>query len=326
MAERPDPVIIAGATGYLGRHLVHYLSSRARPIRCLVRPLSASPEAVSFLEGRGARVFQYDLDKPDDIPAHVFAGARCAVHLVGSIAPRRGESLDALHAGQTARLVELCQRYAVPKVVLVTAIGAEPDARSQYHASKWQAEEIVRRSGLAHVIVRPSLIVGRLVGDRDSKLVRRYIDLIRSRAVVPLINGGITSLQPVFIGDVVRALEACIESEELIETTIEVGGPEVLTMAEFLDRLMAAIGVRKPVVGVPAFLARLAACLCAAVQEVPLVSPDQVTIALADSVCQENGLATVLSISPTPLEAALATYGPSPVRAAGLTGQKEPQA
>ena len=303
-------VVVDGASGYVGSHLTSRLLADGHRVRCLVRP-GADQADIAFLRSLGADVASADLGASDGDAGKAFAGARAAVHLIGSIAPRKGESLDFLHESLTGKLVENCQRHGVERIVMVTALGTGPGAASRYHQTKWKAEELVRASGLEYVILRPSLIVGWQTGRRDSKLVRRYSEMIRTRGVVPLINGGINRIQPVFVGDLVAALEACLSSESALESTVEIGGADVVTMREFVEGLMTVLAVRKPIIGLPGLLARALAGVCESLQPVPILSSDQVTMAQEDNVCQENALVSVFGITPTPLSEALATYGKS---------------
>ena len=156
--------------------------------------------------------------------------------------------------------------------------------------------------------MRPSLVVGRVVGRRDSKLVSRYRDLILKRRLVPLVNGGSSRVQPVFVGDLAEALAAVAAPEGPAGLTLEVGGPEVVTMREFVERLMRVLSTRKPVLGLPAGIARAIALVCESVQRVPILSRDQVAIALRDNVCRENALPSLLKRPPASLDEALETY------------------
>jgi NADH dehydrogenase len=305
-----EPIVVDGATGYVGSHLAAKLCSDGHRVRCLVRA-GADEGDVAFLKSLGAEVVIVDLSDSQADAGRAFAGAKAAVHLIGSIAPRKGESLSYLHETLTGRLVEHCQRNGVTRIIMVTALGTGPDAASRYHQTKWQAEELVRSSGLEYVILRPSLIVGRQTGRRDSKLVRRYSEIIRTRGVVPLINGGINRIQPVCVGDLVQALAACLSSELALESTVEIGGADVVTMREFVEALMVALAIRKPIIGLPGLLARAVAGICESLQPVPLLSSDQVTMAHEDNVCHENALVSVFGITPTPLAEALATYDQS---------------
>ncbi len=307
-AGEREPVVVDGATGYVGSHLVAKLIADGQRVRCLVRP-TADEADVGFLNSLGAQVVRADLSDPGGDAGKVFAGARAGVHLIGSIAPRKGESLAFLHEKLTGQIVEHCQRHGVARIVMVTALGTGPGAASRYHLTKWQAEELVRNSGLEYVILRPSLIIGRLTGRRDSKLVRRYSEIIGSGRAVPLINGGINRIQPVFVGDLVEALAACLTSESTLESTMEIGGADVVTMREFVEALMVTLGIRKPIIGLPGLVASAIAGVCESFQPVPLLSRDQVTMAHEDNVCVENALVSVFGITPTPLAEALATYG-----------------
>lgn len=300
-------VVVDGATGYVGSHLVARLRQSGAVVRCLVR-LSASQGDLDFLRSTGAEVVQADLGDTSPEAARAFAGASCLVHLIGSIAPVKGESLEYLHEELTAQMVEQCRANGVSRIVMVTALGTAPGASSLYHRTKWQAEEVVRSSGLDYVILRPSLIVGRTVGRRDSKLVKRLSEIIVRGRAVPLINGGINRLQPVFIGDLVEALASCIAGESPPEGTLEIGGRDIVTMRELVEALMVVLAVHKPIVGLPGFVARGIAAACEALQPVPLLSRDQVIMANEDNVCQDNALVCVFGINPTPLSEALATY------------------
>lgn len=299
-------VLVDGATGYVGTHLVSTLAHAGSAVRCLVRP-GADPADLAVLRAAGGEVVAAELLEPGAALDRAFAGVGAAVHLIGSIAPRRGERLEALHGGQARAAIEACRRHGVGRLVMVTALGARAGAPSRYHATKWESEEALRQSGLAHVILRPSLIVGRIVGRRDSKLVRRYLDLIASRPMVVVVGDGTSRVQPIFVGDLAAAIARVLVSETWLGQTLELGGPEVVTMREFLDALMRGLGVRKPVLRLPIPLARAVALVCETVQAVPLLSRDQITIARGDNVCERNAL-PALGVMPTSLAAALATY------------------
>src|SRR6185369_16387947 len=120
------------------------------------------------------------LDKNDGALVEALTGCAVVVHLIGSIAPRKGERLEDLHGNQTRNLAQAAQAAGISKLVQVTALGTSENARNGYHATKWQAEQYVRNSKCKFVILRPSLIIGRQVGNRDSKLVTRYFDLIQT--------------------------------------------------------------------------------------------------------------------------------------------------
>jgi nucleoside-diphosphate-sugar epimerase len=299
-------VAVDGATGYLGSHLIARLCQDGYAARALVHP-GARAKDVDFLRACGAEVVEVSLEKNDQALVRALSGCPVVVHLIGSIAPRKGESLEELHGNQTRNLIEAGKVAGVGKFVQVTALGTASEASNTYHATKWQAEQFVRNSGKPYVILRPSLIVGRQVGNRDSKLVSRYFELIKTRPAVPVIGGGSNKVQPVFVGDLVSALVKSFDSR-LDNNVYEIGGPEVMTMRDFVAKLIKLSGSTKPIRGLPVFAASVAAMFCEAFQNVPLISRDQVKLSTGDNICRDNALATVFGVTPTAVDEALKTY------------------
>jgi len=172
------------------------------------------------------------------------------------------------------------------------------------------AENEIRNSGLEFVILRPPLLFGRLVGNRDSKLVSRYREIILNKKVVPLINGGKNKIQPLFIGDLVQAicLSLAAQQDSVVNQTLEVGGPEVMTLRQFVEEFMDVLNVRKAIVALHPGLANVLAVICESIQTVPTVNRDQVKLALGDNVCVDNALLTVLKLDLTSVNRAFESY------------------
>lgn len=298
-------VVVDGATGYVGNHLCALLLERGFQVNCLVHK-KAKKEDIEFLQARGAKIFQYDL--ADANAESAFSGMDAAVHLIGSIAPPRGTKLEDLHQEQTRNFAEHALAAGIKKVVAVTALGTSPHAASTYHKTKSKGETVIAQSGIDFVILRPSLIVGRQVGKRDSKLIRRLQDMILEKKLVPLIAGGKNQIQPIFISDLAEAIYTAIENDQLIGKTCELGGEDVVTMRQLVEELMQVLDVKKPILNLPSFLAYTIALFCETKEGVPMVSRDQVTLAQLDNVCHNNALTSLLKIKPTPLRHALTTY------------------
>lgn len=301
------PIVVDGATGYVGSHLVAALGEAGFEVRALVHK-GARQKDIDFLKSVKANVFVCNLDENSDELKKAFSGAKIAVHLIGSIAPPKGETMQNLHINQTGKLVETCRQNKIEKTVMVTALGSSSSAESNYHSTKWQAEELLRASGLNYVILRPSLIFGRQVGNRDSKLVARLIQAIEQKPCVPLINGGVNLIQPIFIGDLVEALITVINRDDLLNQTYELGGANVITMAQFVDMLMETLAVKKPVISLPTPIAVLLASCMEVTTRVPLISRDQIRIAKNNNVCSTNDLSVKLGIEPRHIKVGLNTY------------------
>jgi uncharacterized protein YbjT (DUF2867 family) len=306
-------VLVDGATGYLGSHVVADLIRNDLRVRCLVRE-GAQKDDINFLSGLGAEIVQADLLRDSSKAFDAFKGATAAVHLIGSIAPKRGETFENLHVEPTSNFAALCQKASVPKAIMVTALGTAANAKSQYHRSKFQAESILRESKVPAIFLRPSLLVGRTSGHRDSKLVKRYCDLIQTKKTIPLIGGGTNRIQPLFIDDMVAAVRQAIQVQAggvgNDARAYDLAGPNSMTMAEFVKSLMKVIGIERNLVSIPVPIAKLIAMLAEKNQEVPIISQDQVTLATTDNVCQNNHIETIFNIKPSHINIAFRCYGP----------------
>jgi len=317
-------VVISGASGYLGQHLTAELIARGAGVRAIVRTESP-PDDLALLQKLGATIFagklvDQALEQADSAVSRAFAGADCAVNLIGSVAPPRGgPGVDELHRLYSLRFAGACVKAGVKKAVLVTALGADEKSKSKYLSSKRLAEkafiDCLSAAGISCTVVRPSLIVGRLVGRRDSKLVDRYRTILNTRPVVPLVGGGLNMLEPIFVGDLAKAIANILygQSSGAQTNIVEVAGPDKMTMRAFVEDMAKSMKITKPMVNMPPGVAAVAAGFFSLVQEVPLLSTDQVKLAQEDMICSSeagNALPALLAPAPpTRLAAALASYG-----------------
>lgn len=303
ISNSSELVVVDGATGYLGTHLINRLAQLGYKTRSLVRT-GARREDVELLESLGSECHK---SQAGDGKEKGFEAASYAVHLIGSIAPPKGESFETLHIEATRQFAQLAAASGVKKLIHVTALGSAPNAPSSYHRSKFSAEEVVSNCGLDYTILRPSLLVGRTVGTRDSKLIKRLLEIIAGKPMVPLINGGTNKLQPLFIGDMVEAVAACL-SNEYSGQTLELGGKDVVTMRQIAEMLQEIVGRKKPIINLHPGLGKLMASAMEALQDVPTLSRDQVVLSLSDNICQANRLADLIGKEAVSLETALSTY------------------
>ncbi len=305
-------VLVDGANGYIGTHVVYALCKSGFSVRALIRE-SAAGDAAGLLTAFGAKVIQGSIQASLDSNSiqEAFDGVDIVVHLIGSIAPKKGETLEQLHGGITQNLVRICQKSGVKKIVMVTALGTADGAASVYHRTKRLAEKAIESSGIDFIILRPSLVVGHLIGRRDSKLVKRYRDMINSgKKAVPLIGGGKNKLQPVYVQDLANAIVECVGADhaKLSKCHLEIAGDEVVTMRTLIEMLMQVEGKDLKVIDVPPAAMRVVAMMLEKLMDVPLVSIDQVTMSSHDNLAKTNDLKETLKIKPTPLNDALASY------------------
>jgi len=306
-------VAIDGATGYIGSHLAYALKHQLpqSTVHCLARKGTAQ-ENIEFLQTTGAQIWQANLDQQTETIAEVFSQADVACHLIGSIAPKRGETPESIHIQQTEGFVRHCLQAKIGKIIMVSACGADAQSDIAYQRTKWQAEQIIKECSIPAIILRPSLIIGKTTGLRNSKLIARLQDLILHKQAVPLVAGGHNKVQPLFINDLVEAIITAIfkikGGSGNNMPVLELGGPEVLTLRELTVRLMKVMGKERSILDLPAPVAMAVAYSSEALQGVPILSRDQVKLSQQDNVCSNNQLSALIKNSPTSIEEALASY------------------
>lgn len=302
MTQDKDLVLVDGATGYLGTHLVHALTRHDYKIRCLVRH-DTDPKNLDFLKKSGAEIVKVDYSKNDPEP---FKNVRYAVHLVGSIAPPKGQTFSRIHKDMTKQWVENCKLASVNKAILVTALGSSENSPSQYHKTKREAEVVLEQSDLSHVILRPSLLIGHQVGIRHSKLVKRLIELIATKARVPLIHGGNNKIQPLFIGDMADSIVSSFDKK--FSKPVELAGPQIFTLAQLVEKLSVLLDKNPKIAAINPQLGLAIASFLSIVQDVPILSKDQVILAQMDNVASDNKLDDLLGRPAMFCDDAIKTY------------------
>ncbi len=296
-------ILVTGATGYVGGHVVHRLRAAGRKVRCVVRP-SALDRQLEDLRALGCEVVRASLSDARALLAAV-EGVDGAIHMAGSIRPAPGETPHQIHVEATGTLVQALRAAPIRKLVLLSSLGVRPKAVTGYHRTKWEAESIVRESGMAYVILRPSLIFGRLVGHRDSKLMARLTQRILEESPVPVISGA-GQIQPIFIGDVAQCLVAALERDDLFNETLELGGPTAMDFESLVDTLAKSLRRQPKKRRLPYGLALGAGMLLERVVSVPAVTSTEVRSLREGSVCRESSTQSVFGIEPLSLEAGLA--------------------
>lgn len=281
-------VAITGATGYVGLGIVRKLLRRDHEVRALVR----RPERAGFLHDLGVHLVAGSL-ADDAALRSLLQDVDAVVHLVGIIVAKHGQSFESVHVAGTEAVVLAARRSGVRLMLHMSALGARSDADATlYHRTKWQAEEIVRASGQAHVILRPSLIAG-----PGCPPLKMMLDMIRLSPVVPVIGDGRYEMQPIWLGDVAEAFALALERADL-RGSFDLGGPERLSYHQMLDHLESALGVHRRRIRVPVGVARFAAAAGAALPNLAPITADQLQMLLEGSATADNALTSRFGISP----------------------------
>lgn len=299
-------VTVFGGSGFLGRHTVWALAQAGYRVRAAVR----RPELAGFLRSYGlvGQIHPIQANIRDDVSVRqAIVGADAVVNLIGILAPTGKQTFQAVQAEGAARVARIAANNGVGRFVHVSAIGADRNSKSRYARSKGEGEDAVLQAIPGAVILRPSIVFG-----PEDDFFNRFAQMARFSPVLPLIGGGSTRFQPVYVGDVARAIVAALEGRANPGATYELGGPHVYTFRELLDRIGEYTSRRRPYVSLPFWLATLQAALVQWLPKAPL-TVDQVRLLKDDNVVSQRakdaGLTLeALGIAPTSVEVIVPDY------------------
>jgi uncharacterized protein YbjT (DUF2867 family) len=299
-------VTIYGGSGFLGRHLVRALAKQGYRIRVAVR----RPELANHLQPLG-RVGQIHAVQANlRYAPSVEAAARDAdvlVNLVGILGERGRQRFDAVHTFG-AEQVALAASAHGARLVHVSALGADEKSPSRYARSKAAAEALVLAAQPQAVIIRPSILFG-----PEDDFFNRFAALARLSPVLPLVGGGHTRFQPVFVGDVANAIALAVGGDARRGTIYELGGPEVRTFKQLMQYILATIERRRMLVPLPFFAANFKSMFLQFMPPPLTLTPDQVELLRVDNVVSQPARAELrtmkgLEIEPEPIEAIVPSY------------------
>lgn len=292
-------ILVTGGTGFVGRNLIRKLLEENRSIRCLVR----DPRKAEDLKKAGCELVRGDVtDLPSVIDA-VSPDVDTVIHLVGVLVESREVKFRDVHVEATRNIVAACRGKGVKRYLHISALGARGNAAAEYHRTKWEAEEVVRGSGLAYTIFRPSVIFG-----KEDKFTNVLARAIRLSPVIIVPGDGRNRMQPVFVNDVASALVKSIDMEEARHKVFELGGPMAYTFDAIIDEVARVLGRKRLKIHVPMYLMRLNAALLETVLPAPFITRDALLMLEEDNVTDNNALPTVFGITPTPLAEGMKTY------------------
>jgi NADH dehydrogenase len=298
-------VTVYGGSGFLGRHLVRALARRNYRIRVAVR----RPDLAFHLQplGRVGQIspVQANLRNAESVEAAA-RGADVVVNLVGILFERGRQRFTAVHTEGAANVARAAKANGA-RLIHVSAIGADENSTSAYARSKAAAEKLVREIVPEAIVMRPSIMFG-----PEDNFFNLFASLARMSPVLPLIGGGHTKFQPVFVGDVAQAVAKAVDGEARAGTTYELGGSEVRSFRDILEYILQTIERKRLLVPLPFPLAKLQAGLMQ-FMPTPLLTPDQVELLRTDNVVSAeatNQRRTLegLGISPETIEAVVPFY------------------
>ena len=295
-------VVVFGGTGFLGRRLVHRLVAAGAIVRVAVRHPERARSALPAADLAQVTFFRADVRDQTSVAA-AMAGADAVVNAVSAYVEKGGVTFESVHVQGAETVAREAVRLGVARLVLVSGLGADPQSRSPYIRSRGRGELAVQQAFPDATIVRPSAMFG--PGDA---LFGTLASLARLLPVLPLIGGGRTRLQPVYVEDVAEAVARILADPGTVGRTYELAGPGVYTLRELVRFTLRVIGKRRLLMPVPFTVAEIQARLFELLPTPPLTT-GQVDLLKADSVASGAlpGLRE-LNIQPKAVEEVVPTY------------------
>ena len=234
-------ILVTGAAGFVGRHVVRELTSRGHEVRALVRTQSRA----ALISGPSVEIATGDVLDPGSLTA-AFEGVDAVIHLVAIIRERGSLTFSRVNHEGTRNVANAAASAQVKRFVHASTIGASADQTTSYLHSRWLAEQEISQAGFSSTIVRLSLGFGE--GDEFTNVLAAQVKLA---PVVPIIGDGATRLQPIVVQDIARCLVLSYEQDGVAGKTVEVGGPEHFTYEEMVDLVIETMGARRLKVHLP---------------------------------------------------------------------------
>ena len=300
-------VTVFGGSGFLGRHVVRALALKGYRIRVAVR----RPDLAGFLQPLGnvgqVMPMQANLRDANSV-ARAVEGAEAVINLVGILYETGKQSFDAVHHIGANTIAEATSRAGISKLVQISAIGASEESDAGYARSKALGEEAALASVPGAIIIRPSLLIG-----SEDAFFNKFAEMGRISPFLPLVGGGLTRFQPVFVGDVANVIARGVDGLLTPGATYELGGPDVRTFRELMEMMMAVTHQQRLLLPIPIWLAGMMGSVFQSLPITPPLTRDQVTMLKSDNVVSE--LAKLegrtfegLGINPMAIEAVIPTY------------------
>ncbi len=276
MNEQPN-VLVLGGSGFVGRQVCEQLARLGWRITV---PTRRAVHAASVQSLPGLTVIEASVHSQADL-ARLMPGHDAVVNLV-AVLHGDGARFEQVHVDLPAKIAQAMKAAGVHRLVHVSALGADAQGPSMYQRSKARGEAVLRSAGLALTVLRPSVIFG-----AEDKFLNLFADLQAVLPFMPLAGSG-TRFQPVWVGDVARAVVACLQNPDTMGQAYELCGPDVLTLGAVVHRGGRWAGVNhgqgRPVIGLPMWMGWLQAAAMELAPGEPLMSRDNLASMKVDNV------------------------------------------
>lgn len=253
MAADGKLITVFGGSGFVGRHVVSALAKRGYRVRAAVR----RPDLAGHLQPMGAvgqiHAVQANLRFPDSV-ARAVQGSYAVINAVGVLSPIGAQSFEAVHADGARTVANAAKSAGARRMILISAIGADANSSANYARSKADGEAATLTAFPEALVLRPSIVFG-----PEDEFFNRFAQLAKMSPFLPLIGGGLTRFQPIYVGDLAQAVANVVDGAGQPGRTYEIGGPEVINFRDLLDRTQRYTQRKRFYLSLPFWAAKLQA-------------------------------------------------------------------
>jgi len=299
-------VTVFGGSGFIGRHVIRALARRGYRVRAAVR----RPDLATHLQPLGAPGqimpiqanlrYRWSIDR-------AIEGADAVINAVGILAPTGKQTFDAVQSFGARAIAEAARDAGLPSMVHISAIGADANSVSEYARTKAEGEAAVLESLPDSVILRPSIVFG-----PEDNFFNQFAAMSGMAPALPLIGGGETLFQPVYVQDVAEAVAQAVDGKLKAGSVYELGGPEALSFKECLELMLEVIDRKRLLLPIPFPVASAMGKIMQMLPS-PLLTADQVELLKSDNIVSEEAAKEGrtlegIGIDPSTVAAILPTY------------------
>ncbi len=282
-------VLVAGATGFIGRSVVNELLLHNYTVRCLVH----TPGSERVFPDRAVEIYYGDVRNKDSLKS-ACRGVEFVINLVSAISPPRASDMLSINIEGVANLVSTIENeHSVKRLVHVSVLGANDNPRERYFFAKWRGEQEIKRTNVPYTIIRPSVIIG--ASDRFSNV---FAGLVRRFPVIPVFGHGRNRVQPMAVDDFAYCIVASLNRQDLQNTTIELGGDLQLSINEIIDSICSTMNRRRIKMHFPLWMSRLFCPLMNLLMAKPILNTELAKLLSIRNVTDTDVAKSVFGITP----------------------------
>ncbi len=271
MQNNQKEIAIFGGGGFIGKHLMRELTKVGYRVKVATR----NPYLKGYLKPLGnpgqIELFKTNIFELEDIKK-ILRNCDYVINLVGILHQNSKQRFEQLHEKFPFILSKLCNEFDIKNIVHLSALGVNPNHKSEYMRSKLQGEINIGENFKNVKILRPSIVFG-----PEDKFFNRFASIAQFSPALPLIGGGKTKFSPVYVGDVAKAITSVLKLKDSQKSIYEVGGPEIYSFKELMEILLKEIKKKRILLSVPYRIAKFNSYFLQMLPN-PLITPDQVEI------------------------------------------------